>query len=179
MFAFGLVALEDGRCAALEGFGGFGCEGAVSGVVQKDADKGSDRRQALSKSPSQRRSSGKFGFSLSGSWRPGVVLTAPQMPTMGSTEDQITTQTKFPRALMSANSGFRTRRITCHVGRVYFREADDSNNTDKANTVIGVSGRSSEDCEVVPLTTQPSERNQSGHISAVSKSAGATTEVRA
>ena len=44
VFAFGLVALEDGRCAALEGFGGFGCEGAVSGVVGKEADKGSDRR---------------------------------------------------------------------------------------------------------------------------------------
>ena len=52
-FAFGLAALEDRRCVALEGFGGFGCEGAVSGVVKKEADKGSDRRQALSKSPSQ------------------------------------------------------------------------------------------------------------------------------
>ena len=177
MFAFGLVALEDGRCAALEGFGGFGCEGAVSGVVQKEADKGSDRRQALSKSPSQRRSSGELGFCLSGSWRPVVVLTAPQMPTMGSTDDQITTQTKFPRTLMSAGSGLRTMRITCHVGRVYSREADDSNNTDKANTVIGVSGRCRGDCEVDPLTTPPSERTQSRHISAVSKSAGATTEV--
>ena len=68
-------------------------------------------------------------------------------------------------------------RITCHVGRVYSRKADDSNNTDKANTVIGVSDRCSGDCEVDPLTIPPSERNQSRHISAVSKSAGATTEV--
>ena len=67
VFAFGLVALEDGRCAALEGFGGFGCEGAVSGIVQNQADKGSDRRQALSMSPSQRCSKAKFGFGLSGS----------------------------------------------------------------------------------------------------------------
>ena len=69
--------------------------------------------------------------------------------------------------------------ITCHVGRVYFRETDDSNNTDEANTAIRVSGRSSGDWEVDPLTIQPSERNQSRHISGVSKSAGATTEVRA
>ena len=154
-FAFGLVALEDGRCTALEGFGGFGGEGAASGVVNKEADKGSDRRQALSKSPSQRHSSGNLGFCLSRSWRPIAELTAPQMPTMGSTEDQTTTQTKFPITLMSAGSVFGTLRITCHVGRVYSCEADDSNHTDEANTVLGVSGRASGYCEVDPLTTQP------------------------
>ena len=106
-------------------------------------------------------------------------LTAPQIPTMGSTEDQITTQTKFPRSLTSADSVSRIMRITRHIGRVYFREADNSNNTDKANTVIRVSGRSSGDWKVDTLTIQLSERNQSRHISAVSKSAGATAEVRA
>ena len=63
-------------------------------------------------------------------------LTAPQMPTIGSTDDQITTQTKFPRDRTSAHSFCRMVNITCHIGRVYFREADDSNNTDKANTVL-------------------------------------------
>ena len=101
------------------------------------------------------------------------------MPTMGSTEDQITTQTKFPTNSTSADSVSGTIIITCHIGRIYFCKADNSDNTNKANTVIGISGRFGRDFELDPLTNQPSEKSKSKHISDVSKSAGATAEVRA
>ena len=55
VFAFRLVALENGRCAALEGLGGLGCEGAISRVVGDDDNKGSNGWDALSLSLSQRR----------------------------------------------------------------------------------------------------------------------------
>ena len=80
---------------------------------------------------------------------------------------------------MSTGSVCRMVRITCHVGWVYSREADNSYNADKANTVMRVSGRCSRYCQVDPLTTQPLERNQSIHISVVLKYAAATKEVRA
>ena len=55
IFAFRLVALENGGCAALEGLGGFCCEGAVSRVVGDDGHEWSNGWEALSLSPSQRR----------------------------------------------------------------------------------------------------------------------------
>ena len=139
---FGLIAFEDGGCAALEGSGGFGCEGSVSRVVGYEGHKGSNGWQALLSSLSQRRVKCRH----TGIWvlylqdRVLMRLTAPQMPTMGSTEDQMTTQTKFPGDLTSADSVSRTLRITCHVGRVYSGEADNSNNADEADTVNGMSG---------------------------------------
>ena len=54
VFAFGVIALEDGGCAALEGFGGFGCEGTVSRIVGDDGRKWSYGWEALSLSLGQR-----------------------------------------------------------------------------------------------------------------------------
>lgn len=46
--AFGLIAFEDGGgCAALESLRGSRCKGAVSGVIEEEGDKGSERREAL------------------------------------------------------------------------------------------------------------------------------------
>ena len=153
VFALGVVALEDGGCGALEGFGGFGGEGSVSRVVGNDGHKWSNGWEALSLSPGQR---------YAGIWvlyfqdRGALMrLTAPQMPTIGSTEDQITTQTKFPKNLTSAHSISRIMINTCHVARVYSCEADNSNDTNEANTIIEVSRRSGEDCEEIHL--QPSQ----------------------
>ena len=54
VFAFGLIAFEDGGCAALEGSGGFSGDRAVGGVIEKKGDKGSDGWEALPKAFSQR-----------------------------------------------------------------------------------------------------------------------------
>ena len=78
---------------------------------------------------------------------------------MGSTEDQITTQTKFPIKSMSGSSVRDAAGITCDVSWVGFGEANNSNNTDEANTVISVSDRSSQRCEVTKSTYNPAIRN--------------------
>ena len=54
VFALGVIAFEDGGCAALKSFGGSGCEGAVSRVVGNDRHKGSNGWEALSLSLGQR-----------------------------------------------------------------------------------------------------------------------------
>ena len=40
ILAFGLVALEDGGCTALEGSGGGRCEGAIGVIVKEEGDEG-------------------------------------------------------------------------------------------------------------------------------------------
>ena len=76
------------------------------------------------------------------------MLTAPKIPTTGSTDVQIPTPTKSPNHLMSAGSTSCVSMITCDVSKVNFCDTDDSNHADKANTITSVSDEPSGECGV-------------------------------
>ena len=81
------------------------------------------------------------------------MLTAPKIPTTGSTDVQIPTSTKSPNHLTSAGSTssvnrISVSRITCDVSKVNFCDTDDSNHADKANTITSVSDEPSGECGV-------------------------------
>ena len=106
VLALGLIAFEDGGgCVALEGFGGGGCEGAVGIVVEEKGDEWAEGWEALfvvsELAVLALEIDDRFGFRHSSFILRKDLLTAPRMPAMGSTADQIETPTKFPVDKMS------------------------------------------------------------------------------
>lgn len=90
------------------------------------------------------------------------MLTAPKIPTTGSTDVQIPTSTKSPKHLISAGSTSSVSRITCDVSKVNFCDTDDSNHADKANTISSVSNEANGVCRLNGYNLQPSHQKGTG-----------------